>query len=59
MRLLDTQTGQFVDRNTKNLEYAILSHTWDNDKGEQTFKQLRKIQKRYGTVLSQRPRAFI
>ena len=52
MRLLDTQTGQFVDRNTKNLEYAILSHTWDNDKGEQTFKQLRKIQKRYGTVLS-------
>ena len=58
MRLLDTRTGQFVETNTNNIEYAILSHTWDNQKGEQTFKQLRKIQKRHGTVLSQRPRAI-
>ena len=53
MRLLDTLIGQFVERNANNIEYyAILSHTWDNEKGEQTIKQLRKIQKRYSTVLS-------
>ena len=53
MRLLDTLIGQFVERNANNIEYyAILSHAWDNEKGEQTFKQLRKIQKRYSTVLS-------
>ena len=48
MRLLDTRTGQFVEKNPKDKEtvYAILSHTWDSA-GEQTFKQLETIQKRY------------
>ncbi|TBU51379.1 hypothetical protein BD310DRAFT_982665 [Dichomitus squalens] len=48
MRLLDTHTGQFVEKDPedKNTKFAILSHTWD-PKGEQTFKQLKKIQKRY------------
>ncbi|KAM5546156.1 hypothetical protein V8D89_000282 [Ganoderma adspersum] len=47
MRLLDTETGQFIDKDPKNTEYAILSHTWDTEKGEQTYDQLRKIQQRY------------
>ncbi|TBU45305.1 hypothetical protein BD309DRAFT_956436 [Dichomitus squalens] len=48
MRLLDTRTGQFVEKDPEdeNTTFAILSHTWD-PKGEQTFKQLKKIQKRY------------
>ena len=48
MRLLDTHTGQFVERDTREqgLKYAILSHTWDAG-GEQTHKELKKIQKRY------------
>ena len=47
MRLLDTETGQFVEKDPKNTEYAILSHTWDTEKGEQTYEQLRKIQQHY------------
>ncbi|PIL28679.1 hypothetical protein GSI_08723 [Ganoderma sinense ZZ0214-1] len=53
MRVLDTVTGQFVeidprqkDNRSRPLQYAILSHTWD-PKGEQTYKQLRAIQKRH------------
>ncbi|TBU40451.1 hypothetical protein BD309DRAFT_346314 [Dichomitus squalens] len=50
MRLLDTHTGQFVEKDPKAKDtlYAILSHTWD-PAGEQTFKQLSKIQKRYAS----------
>ncbi|TBU30325.1 hypothetical protein BD311DRAFT_738095 [Dichomitus squalens] len=50
MRLLDTHTGQFVQKDPKDpwirTEFAILSHTW-NDAGEQDFQQLSKIQERY------------
>ncbi|PIL28750.1 hypothetical protein GSI_08794 [Ganoderma sinense ZZ0214-1] len=49
MRLLDTWTGHFVEKDPEETEYAILSHTWDNLKGEQTYKQLKKIQQRYET----------
>ena len=47
MRLLDTHTGQFVEKDPKKEKtvYAILSHTW-NPAGEQTFKELKRIQKR-------------
>ncbi|KAM5546022.1 hypothetical protein V8D89_000148 [Ganoderma adspersum] len=48
MRLLGTNTGHFVEKDPKFTKYAILSHTWDKA-GEQTYKELRKIQKRYGT----------
>lgn len=51
MRFLDTNTGHFVEKDPKQTKYAILSHTWD-ESGEQTYKELRKIQKRYGIVLS-------
>ena len=51
MRLLDTNTGHFVEKDPKYTKYAILSHTWDKS-GEQTYKELRKIQKRYGIVSS-------
>ena len=55
MRVLDTETGQFVeidpeatdeDGDPKTPVYAILSHTWD-EKGEQTYEELKKIQGRY------------
>ena len=48
MRVLDTITGQFVWIDPKDSEkkYAILSHTWDKE-GEQTYQELREIQKRY------------
>ena len=46
MRLLDTETGQFVERDPKRTRYAILSHTWDT-KGEQTYEELKKIQRRH------------
>lgn len=48
MRLLDTHTGQFVEKDPDDEKtvYAILSHTWDKD-GEQTYEQLRNIQRRY------------
>ena len=47
MRLLDTYTGQFVDKDPEKTAYAILSHTWDTKQGEQTYEQLKKIQQRY------------
>ncbi|KAM5546178.1 hypothetical protein V8D89_000304 [Ganoderma adspersum] len=46
MRLLDTQTGQFVEANLEETRYAVLSHTWDEE-GEQTYESLKKIQRRY------------
>ena len=46
MRLLDTEPGHFVERDPRETTYAILSHTWD-DGGEQSHKELKKIQKRY------------
>lgn len=46
MRLLDTETGQFVDRDPEWTVYAILSHVWDEE-GEQTYEQLKNIQRRY------------
>ena len=48
MRLLDTYTGQFVEKDPQNPNtvFAILSHTWDLD-GEQSFQELSAIQKRY------------
>ena len=51
MRLLDTYTGQFVEKDPRDSEtkYAILSHTWDRG-GEQTYQQLQKIQERYAST---------
>ncbi|KAI1796879.1 HET-domain-containing protein [Ganoderma leucocontextum] len=44
MRLLNTETGQFVEIfKPSEVEYAILSHTWDPE-GEQTFQDVRRIQ---------------
>lgn len=47
LRVLDTHTGQFVQINHMSTSYAILSHTWDHEKGEQTFQELQEIQRRY------------
>ena len=54
MRLLDTYTGQFVEKDPKDEDtvYAILSHTWDRT-GEQTFGELQKIQERYAQKRSE------
>ncbi|KAM5546185.1 hypothetical protein V8D89_000311 [Ganoderma adspersum] len=49
MRLLNTKTGQFVNKNPEKTRYAILSHTW-RKKGEQTYEQLRSIQQHYAPV---------
>ncbi|PIL28867.1 hypothetical protein GSI_08913 [Ganoderma sinense ZZ0214-1] len=47
MRFLDTKTGQFVEvTDIRDVDYAILSHTWDR-RGEQNFQDLRRIQDRY------------
>ena len=53
MRLLDTETGQFVEKDPEDRKtvYAILSHMWDKE-GEQTYyKELKKIQRRYAAGL--------
>ncbi|EJF56681.1 HET-domain-containing protein, partial [Dichomitus squalens LYAD-421 SS1] len=42
MRLLDTHTGQFVEKDPKTIEYAILSHVWDRVKGEQSYQDIRE-----------------
>ena len=47
MRLLDTKTGQFVDRKPDTDIYAILSHTWVPE-GEQSYEDLQAIQRDYG-----------
>ena len=64
MRLLDTKTGHFVEKDLEGhdvfgrpwarFKYAILSHTWDQD-GEQTYGELREIQRRYEVPKSQVP----
>ncbi|TBU37126.1 hypothetical protein BD309DRAFT_1084867 [Dichomitus squalens] len=46
MRFLNTRTGEFVERDPKETEYAILSHVWDSQ-GEQSYMKLSEIQKRY------------
>ena len=46
MRLLDTLTGQFVEKDPRTTTYAILSHTWDQI--EQTYQDVRIIQESYG-----------
>ena len=46
MRFLDTQTGEFVELDSRKTRFAILSHTWDEG-GEQSYKELKRIQKRY------------
>nr|VWO99468.1 Zn(2)-C6 fungal-type domain-containing protein [Ganoderma boninense] len=55
MRVIDTETGQFVEIDpettdeydkTQKTVFAILSHTWDTG-GEQTYEELKKIQQRY------------
>ncbi|KAM5546134.1 hypothetical protein V8D89_000260 [Ganoderma adspersum] len=51
MRFLDTETGRFVRGDPKTTKHAILSHTWNTEKGEQTYEELRKIQQRYGLGL--------
>ncbi|KAM5531373.1 hypothetical protein V8D89_014966 [Ganoderma adspersum] len=48
MRLLDTTTGQFVDRKPDTDIYSILSHTWAPE-GEQSYQELRAIQQDYGS----------
>ena len=53
MRLLDTLTGQFVEKDPRTTTYAILSHTWDET--EQTHQEVLKIQESYdngGQLLS-------
>lgn len=48
MRLIDTETGEFVDfvDPKRTPPYAILSHTWDKG-GEQTYQEVVKIQEKY------------
>ena len=48
MRFLDTRTGTFVEQDPNKMKFAILSHTWDAA-GEQSHKELRRVQKRYST----------
>ena len=43
MRFLDTTTCQFVETDPRDVDYAILSHTWD-PRGEQKYEELRRIQ---------------
>ncbi|KAM5546238.1 hypothetical protein V8D89_000364 [Ganoderma adspersum] len=53
MRLLDTLTGRFVEKDPRTTTYAILSHTWDE--AEQTHQEVLKIQESYdndGRLLS-------
>ena len=54
MRVLNTHTCQFDEIDPENPEekaYAILSHTWAKkpEREEQTYEQLRNIQRRYST----------
>ncbi|TBU57944.1 hypothetical protein BD310DRAFT_852318, partial [Dichomitus squalens] len=47
MRLLDVWTGQFVEKDPKKTQYAILSHMWDEV--EQTYQDVRDIQQSYSS----------
>ncbi|KAI1787057.1 HET-domain-containing protein [Ganoderma leucocontextum] len=53
MRLLDTVTGHFLEKDPcdRKTKYAILSHAWDS-KGEQTYQELKDIQKRSSSAPS-------
>ena len=42
MRLLDTETGRFIDHHQGGVPYAILSHVWD--KCELSYQDLQQIQ---------------
>ncbi|EJF56686.1 HET-domain-containing protein [Dichomitus squalens LYAD-421 SS1] len=54
MRMLDTDTGRFVDiTDWRKARYAILSHTWEG--AEQTCQEVREIQKN-DSALSQKVR---
>ena len=55
MRLLDTETGHFVERDPRETTYAILSHTWDRLHGEQSYEQLKNIQSRYDSKSRAKP----
>ena len=47
MRLIDTETGLFVEiDNPRDHIYAILSHTW-NGRGEQSYQEVREIQRSF------------
>ena len=50
MRLLDTGTGQFAEKDPTETDYAILSHTWNQEEGEQAYEELRNIRRRYPTA---------
>ncbi|PIL28695.1 hypothetical protein GSI_08739 [Ganoderma sinense ZZ0214-1] len=54
MRLLDTHTGQFEEKDPGNTEYAVLSHTWKRE-GEQTYHDVRHIQARFPSTHSRQP----
>ena len=45
MRLLNTHTGRFEEKDLGEVDYAILSHTWEGE--EQTFQQVQDIQEAY------------
>ncbi|TBU43755.1 heterokaryon incompatibility protein-domain-containing protein [Dichomitus squalens] len=47
MRLLNTETGQFEERDPESTKYAILSHTWDAV--EQTYEEVRELQRPYAS----------
>ena len=47
MRLIDTETGMFIETNEPQ-PYAILSHTWD-DQGEQSYQEVREIQRSFAS----------
>ena len=54
MRLIDTQTGKFVEffDLEKIPPYAILSHTWDPaPTGEQSYQDVVKIQEKYNLLV--------
>ena len=48
MRLLNTHTGRFEEKDLGEVDYAILSHTWEGE--EQTFQQVQDIQEAYDDV---------
>ncbi|TBU30341.1 HET-domain-containing protein [Dichomitus squalens] len=45
MRLLDTRTGQFVEKDPERTSYTVLSHVWD--KVEQSYQEVRGVQSSY------------
>ncbi|TBU30318.1 hypothetical protein BD311DRAFT_864091 [Dichomitus squalens] len=45
IRLLDTRTGHFVEKDAKTTRYAILSHVWNDV--EQSYQDVRRIRSSY------------